>query len=74
VGWGLRDEKDTILVSNTAKLTTVWANPGHGVTANTPLVLLHAGKTDLKTAVASPAKFLLFAAAVTDVLLPSFLA
>ena len=74
MGWGLRDEKDTILVSNTAKLTTVWADPGHRVAANTPLVLLHARKTDLKTAVASPAKLLFFAATMAVVFLPPFLA
>jgi hypothetical protein len=62
-----------ILISNASKLATVWADPGYGVTADTPLILLHTGKTYLETAVASPAEFVLFAATVTEILLLSFL-
>lgn len=63
-------ERVPIYESNTAKIAAVWANPGHRVTANSPLVLLHASETDLKIAVASPAKRLLFAATMTQVFLP----
>ena len=62
-------ERVPIYESNTAKIAAVWANPGYRVTANPPLVLLHACETDLKTAVASPAKLLLFAATMTLVFL-----
>lgn len=57
---------------NTSQLATVRADPGHGVTAYTPLVFLHARQTDLKAAVAGPAEFVLFSATMTVVLLPFF--
>jgi hypothetical protein len=62
-----------ILNSNASQLATIWADPGYGVTADTPLVFLHTGKTYLETAVASPAKLLLAAATMADVFFPSFL-
>jgi hypothetical protein len=61
-----------ILNSNASQLATIWADPGYGVTADTPLVFLHTGKTYLETAVASPAEFVLFAATITEILLPFF--
>lgn len=59
--------------SDASKLATVWADPGYGVTTNTPLIFLHTGKTYLEAAVASPAKFVLFAATMTEIRLLSFL-
>ncbi|MGB6928458.1 MAG: hypothetical protein WBH05_04485, partial [Syntrophobacteria bacterium] len=44
---------------NTSQLATVRANPGHRVPADAPLIFLHTRKTDLKAAIASPAKLLL---------------
>jgi len=44
---------------NAAKFTAVRADPGDGVATDAPLVLLHAPKTDLKSAVACPAELLL---------------
>ena len=57
---------------NTSQVATVWTDPGHGVTAYTPLVFLHTSQTDLKAAVAGPAKLVFFAATMTEVLLPFF--
>jgi hypothetical protein len=53
--------------SDASKFSAVRADPGDGVAADPPLVLLHAGHTNLETAVAGPAKLLLFAAAVARI-------
>ena len=43
---------------NAAKFTAVRTDPGGGVATDSPLVLLHAMKTDLKSAGAGPAELL----------------
>ena len=60
-------------VSDAAKFPAVWTNPSNRVTADPPLILSHAGKTNLETAVASPTKSLLLAATMAEVFLLSFL-
>ena len=58
--------------SDASKFSAVRADPGYGVAADPPLVFLHAGHTNLETAVAGPAKLLLLATAMTGICLPSF--
>jgi hypothetical protein len=55
--------------SYATQLAAVGADPGNGVAADPPLILLHAAETDLKTASTGPAKLLLLAAAMTLVTL-----
>ena len=52
------------------QFATVGADPGHGVTAYTPLILLHTSQTYLKTAVTGPAELVLVTAAMADIFLP----
>ncbi len=58
---------------DTSKLSTVRANPGHRVPAHAPLVFLHARQTNLKAAIASPAKLLPCTATVALVFFSLFL-
>ena len=58
---------------DTPQLATVGADPGHRVTAYTPLILLHTNQTYLKAAVAGPAEFVFFTAAMAEIFLPFLL-
>ena len=51
--------------SYATQLAAVGADPGNGVPADPPLILLHTAETDLEAASTGPAKLLLLAAAVT---------
>ena len=51
--------------SYATQLAAVGTDPGDGVPANPPLVLLHAAETDLEAASTSPAELLFLAATVT---------
>ena len=61
-----------MLRSDAPELAAVGADPGHRVTAYTPLILLHTSQTYLKAAVAGPAELVFFAAAVAEISLPFF--
>jgi hypothetical protein len=49
---------------NASKFAAIRTNPGDGVAADSPLILLHATKADLEPAATGPTELLFLAAAV----------